>query len=137
MPDDDVATSPSGAARPTASAAPVRPTHPVRRAVLVAAAALVVLVWGATLEVVCASAGGGPDGSFVMTPPCPAQITRSGAAVVAAVVVLGALALLLATHRRPWARRPGTGRALFAAFVLVTVVTVVAAVFSTGFAPAI
>ncbi|QDW62390.1 hypothetical protein [Oerskovia sp. KBS0722] len=134
---DDVATSPSGAARPTAPTAPVRPTHPVRQAVLVAAAALVVLVWSATLEVVCASAGGGPDGSFVMTPPCPAQINRTGAAVVAAVVVLGALALLLTARRRPWARRPGTERALFVAFVLVTALAVVAAIFSTGFAPAI
>lgn len=137
MPDDEVATSPSGAAHPTAPTAQARPTHPVLRAVLLAAAALVVLVWSANLEVVCALAGGGPDGSFVMTPPCPAQSTRTASAVVAAVVVLGALVLLLVVRRRPWALRPGTGRALFVAFVLVTAVAVVAAFFSTGVAPAI
>ena len=53
------------------------------------------------------------------------------------LTVLGALVLLLVVRRRPWALRPGTGRALFVAFVLVTAVAVVAAFFSTGVAPAI
>ena len=137
MPDDEVATSPHDPPHPTATVHPARPAHPVRRAVLLTAAALVVLVWSANLEVVCALAGGAPDGPFVLTPPCPAQSTRTAAAVVAAVVVLGALALLLVAHRLPWARRPRAGRALFVAFVLVTAAAVVGAFFSTGVAPAI
>lgn len=135
MPDDEVA-NPRDTARPPAPTEQVGPPHPVRRALLSAAAALAVLVWSANLEVVCALAGGAPDGSFVMTPPCPAQSTRTVAALVAAVVVVGALALLLVARRRPWARRPRPGRALFVAFVVVAAVAVVGALFSTGFTPA-
>ncbi|MFF2623689.1 hypothetical protein [Oerskovia jenensis] len=137
MPDDKVATNSHDTARPPVPTAQVRGEHPVGRALLSAAAALVVLVWSANLEVVCALAGGAPGGAFVLTPPCPAQSTRTAAAVVAAVVVLGALALLLVARRLPWARRPRAGRALFVAFVLVTTVAVVGAFFSTGVAPAI
>lgn len=137
MPDDEVATSPHDPPRPTATVHPARPAHPVRRAVLLTAAALVVLVWSATLEVVCAAAGGGPDGSLDMLPPCPAQSTRTGAATVSAGVVAVSLVLLLVARRQAWARSPGVERLVFVAFVVVTAGAVVAALFSTGFAPAI
>lgn len=134
MPDDEVATSPHDPARP---ATEVHPVHPVRRAVLLAAAALVVLVWSATLEVVCAAAGSGTDGSLDMLPPCPAQSTRTGAAMVSAGVVVASLVLLLVARRQAWSRSPGVERLVFVTFVVVTAGAVVAALFSTGFVAAI
>ncbi|KRC37023.1 hypothetical protein [Oerskovia sp. Root22] len=131
MPDDEVATSPHEAGHPRA------PVHPVRRAVLLAAAALVVLVWSATLEVVCAAAGSGTDGSLDMLPPCPAQSTRTAAAVVAAAVVLAGLVGLLVLRRRTWVRPARAERALFVTFVVLAVVAVVRAMGATGFDPTI
>ncbi|MFJ4107464.1 hypothetical protein [Oerskovia enterophila] len=127
MPDDEVATSPHETGHPRA------PVHPVRRAVLLAAAALVVLVWSATLEVVCAAVGSGTDGSLDMLPPCPAQSTRTGAATVSAGVVVASLVLLLVARRQAWSRSPGVERLVFVTFVVVTAGAVVAALFSTGF----
>ncbi|OCI30949.1 hypothetical protein [Oerskovia enterophila] len=130
MPDDEVATSPHETGHPRA------PVHPVRRAVVVAVAALALLAWSATLEVACAAGGGGPDGSLDMLPPCPAQSTRTAAAVVAAAVVLAGLVLLLVARRQAWSRSPGVERLVFVTFVVVTAGAVVAALFSTGFVAA-
>lgn len=131
MPDDEVATSPHDPARPATE------VHPVRRAVVVTVAALALLAWSATLEVACATGGGGPDGSLDMLPPCPAQSTRTAAAVVAAAVVLAGLVGLLVLRRRTWVRPARAERALFVTFVVLAVVAVVRAMGATGFVAAI
>ncbi|MET4224958.1 hypothetical protein [Oerskovia enterophila] len=130
MPDDEVATSPHETGHPRA------PVHPVRRAVVVAVAALALLAWSATLEVACGLPTGLRDG-VVVASPCPAQIRRGAASVLAAGVVVVGLVLLLVARRRPWARAAAAERSLFAGLVAVTVVAVLAAVFSTGFVAAI
>lgn len=130
MPDDEVATNPHETGHPRA------PVHPVRRAVVVAVAALALLAWSATLEVACGLPTGLPDG-VVVASPCPAQIRRGAASVLAAGVVVVGLVLLLVARRRPWARAAAAERSLFAGLVAVTVVAVLAAVFSTGFVAAI
>lgn len=130
MLDDESSTAPEARRAPAS-------VHPVRRAVLLAAAACVALAWSATLEVVCAAAGGGAGGSVVATPPCPAQGVRAGAALASAGVVALGLALLLVARRQAWASRPGAERLLFATYAVVTCAAVVAAFFSTGFSPTI
>ncbi|MFD6164837.1 hypothetical protein ACFWFR_06585 [Oerskovia sp. NPDC060287] len=130
MPDDEVTTSPHETRRRQA-----RP-HPVRRAVVVAVAALALLAWSATLEVACGLPTGLPDG-VVVASPCPAQSTRTAAAVVAAVVVLAGLVGLLVLRRRAWVRPARAERALFVTFVVLAVVAVVRAMGATGFVAAI
>jgi hypothetical protein len=125
---------------PPAPASPTRArssAHQVRHSVLLTAAALVILAWSASLEVACAAAGGAPDGSFVMTPPCPAQSHRVAAAVLAAGVVVVGLGLFLVARRRTWARRHRAGRWLSAGLAMTAVAAVVSALFSTGFVASI
>lgn len=132
MPDDEVTTSPHETRRRQA-----RP-HPVRRAVVVAVAALALLAWSATLEVACALGGLAPaDPVNVVVPPCPSQSVRTSAAAVGAGVVLLGLGVLLILRRRRWVRPARAERALFVAFGVVTVVAVLRAFGATGFVAAI
>ncbi|MEK8225836.1 hypothetical protein NKG05_06810 [Oerskovia sp. M15] len=116
---------------------PQATVRPVLRATVVAAAALVVLGWGATLEVACAVGSAVPDDHLVHITPCPPQSTRTTAAAVGAVIVLLGLVGLLVVRRQAWAQRTGVERALFLSFVVVSVAAILGAMGSTGFVHAI